>query len=81
MIHNDNKLNYQHIFNINVRCLLHQLFHTHQCRLALVLNEEQLAPVCAGRLHPEHHQVGDREQPQVGRQQELRQGAFITGGS
>lgn len=54
-------------------------FHTHECRLALVLNEEELAPVGAGRLHPEHHQVGHRQQPEVGRQQELRQGALITG--
>lgn len=60
--------------------LLYPPFHTHECRLALVLNEKQLAPVGAGRLHPEHHQVGQRQQPQVGWQQELGQGAFITGG-
>lgn len=56
------------------------LFSTHQCGLALVLDEEQLAPVGAGRLHPEHHQVGPGQQPQVGRHQELRQGAFVAGG-
>lgn len=44
------------------------LFSTHQCGLALVLDEEQLAPVGAGRLHPEHHQVRHRQQPQVRRQ-------------
>lgn len=56
------------------------LCHTHECRLALVLNEKQLTPVGAGSLHPEHHQVGHREQPQVGRQQEFGQGAFTAGG-
>lgn len=49
--------------------------------MALVLNEKQLAPVGAGRLHPEDHQVGHGQQPQVGGQQELGQGAFFAGGS
>ena len=56
-------------------------FHTNKSRLALVLNEEQLAPVCADRLHTEHHHVGPRQQPQGGWQQELGQGALIAGGS
>lgn len=59
----------------------HLFFHTNKSRLALVLNEEQLAPVGADRLHTEHHHVGPRQQPQVGWQQELGQGALIAGGS
>lgn len=56
------------------------LLHTSKRRLAFVLNEEQLTPVGTGSLHPEHHQIGHGQQPQVGRQQEFRQRAFITGG-
>ena len=52
---------------------------THECGLSLVLNEEKLAPVGAGRLHPKHNQVGTGEQPQVRGQQELLQGALFTG--
>lgn len=59
----------------------HLFSHTDKSRLALVLNEEQLAPVGADCLHTEHHHVGPRQQPQVGRQQELGQGALIAGGS
>lgn len=55
-------------------------FSTSQCGVALVLDEEELAPVRARRLHTKHHQVGAGEEPQVGRQQELGQGALITGG-
>lgn len=58
----------------------HIVLHTHECRLALILDEKQLTPVGAGRLHPEHHQVGHGQQPQVGGQQELGQRAFIAGG-
>ena len=52
---------------------------THENRLALLLDEEELAPVCAGSLHTEHHQEGHGEQPQVGGQEELFQGALRTG--
>lgn len=54
---------------------------TSQCGVALVLDEEELAPVCARRLHAKHHQVRAGEEPQVGRQQELGQGALISGGT
>lgn len=53
-------------------------FRTGEHGLAFVLNQEQLAPVGAHRLHPEHHQVGKGQQPQVRREQELGQGAVVA---
>lgn len=52
--------------------------HTHKSGLAFFLHEEQLSPVSGSRLHPEHHQVAQREHPQVRRKEEFTQGALTV---
>lgn len=52
--------------------------HTHENSLAFLLHEEQLSPVSGRCLHPEHHQVAQRQQPQERGEEELPQGALTV---
>lgn len=52
--------------------------HTHESSLAFFLHEEQLSPVSGSCLHPEHHQVAQRQHPQERGEEELTQGAFTV---
>lgn len=54
---------------------------THEGRLPLLLDEEELAPVSTAGLHPENHQVASGEHPEVGGQQQLLEGALLLWGA
>lgn len=66
-----------HISNCTMR-IKYNWAHTHKSSLAFVLHEEQLSPVSGGRLHPEHHQVAQRQHPQERRQEEFAQRALTV---
>lgn len=54
---------------------------THEHGLSPFLDEEELSPVGAARLHPKNDQVACGEHPEVRREQQLRQSAVVAGGT
>lgn len=52
--------------------------HTHENTLTFLLHKEELSPVSGGGFYPKHHQVEEGEHPQVGRGEELTQGALTV---